>query len=163
MMRRASAATAFFVVALTSHDVLAQSQPFVVAPPGTRIYTSGGNWHEIDPADGTIVRAVANTLVVREWLGFCEWPGPETKFDRRAADALWPLSVGKSVVIEKERGERRWKTTLKVVGTEQIKVPAGTFATWAIEAEEVGLTHKSQTITRCWYAPEAGVVIKRRY
>jgi hypothetical protein len=149
-------------VVLSDLPANAQSQPLVVAPPGTRFYTSGGNWHEIDSVDGAVVRTISNTLAVREWLGFCEWASADTQLDRHAADSLWPLENGKSLTVEKGRGERRWKTTLKVAGTEPIKIPAGTFTTWIVEAEEVGLTHTSRVITRCWYAPEAGVVVKRR-
>jgi hypothetical protein len=139
------------------------SQAFVAAPPGTRIYTTGGNWHEIDSVEGTLVRTVGKTLDVTNWVGFCDRPSSKSQYDRKLADALWPLSPGKSAKYDKEREGRRWTVTFKAVGIEQVTVPLGTFSTWLIEAEEVGVSHKSRSITRCWYAPEVGFVVKRRH
>ncbi len=167
-MRRAFAAAAIGCLAVlqsANTAALAQSQPFVISPPGTRVYTTTGGWYEVDFVDGMVVRTVNERLDVGIWTGLCDRRSSTsaTKLDERSADALWPLELGKSVSYEVESGERRWSKSLRVAKREKITLPAGTFDTWVIEDNEKGISHDSQSVFQCWYAPEVGFVVRRRH
>jgi hypothetical protein len=152
-------ATAFCI--LFASPAFAQSQPFAAPSPGTRLYTSGDAWYEIDSVDGNVVRTVNARLAPATWIGGCAALGSRTIIDQGAVDVLWPLATGKSVSVASRNEQRSWLLNFRVVGPERIAVPAGSFDTWLIEVEEAALSHVYRGIYRCWYAPEVGFIVKR--
>lgn len=165
MLRRAIAPIGLAILAaaaLTAESAVAQTQEFRVAPLGTRVWLSERTFYEIDSVEGYVLRTVNSAnLRPQPWYGLCFDPTATVTFDRAAPDRLWPLAAGKEIPFETARNHQKWNAKLRVVGPEQITVPAGTFATWVIEQESVAVSHEYHAIYRCHYAPDPGVVVKR--
>lgn len=75
----------------------------------------------------------------------------------RNVDALWPLEIGKSTTFNVE-GLR--SITARVVRTEVIRVPAGSFFTYVIERTDREMSQGPDNHATYWYAPSVGTVVK---
>lgn len=84
--------------------------------------------------------------------------------DTVALARLWPLRLGHEVRVPTGRGERRWDWLVRVVDTERVTVPAGTFDTYVVEAIEVATRTPNPTstlkVTTFWYAPATNAVVR---
>jgi len=140
-----------------------QSQAFVAPTPGTLIYTNSTSYYEVDSVEGTTIRTVGNRLTYAPWLAGCRNLGGNVDFNAAGADALWPLTPGKTAASDTRRNDLRWAISLRVKGRERVTVPAGTFDTWVIEIEEAASTQDYKAAFDCWYAPEIGFAVRRRH
>lgn len=77
---------------------------------------------------------------------------------------LWPLRVGSSTKVPTSRGPLQWRWELSVIDTATIRVPAGRFATYVVQAIEVPVVaatpQPSVNYTTFWYAPSVGAVVR---
>lgn len=66
----------------------------------------------------------------------------------------FPLKVGAEWEIRWQRSSRKWSSgTVKVMGTETVSVPAGTFETFKLVLDE------GWRLTEYWYSPQAKAVV----
>jgi hypothetical protein len=75
---------------------------------------------------------------------------------------LWPLSVGKEQKVSVNSSGTYLNHNFKVLRTERIETPAGSFDTFVVEEEESG-TGAQWAKRLYWYAPAAGVVVKSTF
>lgn len=78
---------------------------------------------------------------------------------------LFPLSVGKRVEFGVSRGDLAWLFVARVVDTETIRTPAGTFDTYVVETIEAPKRTRSPAVARTristyWYAPSVRNVVR---
>lgn len=80
---------------------------------------------------------------------------------RSAVQQLWPLQIGKEVSysVDTERGTRM--DVIRVLRTEVITVPAGSFYTYVVERRERPPLTTAERVTTMWYAPSVGAVVKQ--
>ncbi len=118
----------------------AQSFPFEAPPVGTRFYVSSG----------------ARIL----------------QYDRSAIDGIWPLAVGKSISFDESGlvkqgvpgASSAWSSAIKVLRSEAITVPAGSFDAFVIEWRHRGSGRNSyDAVLTMWYAPRARFIVKRSF
>jgi hypothetical protein len=134
-----------------------QPAPFRPAPVGTIIETT---------IDHRLVRTV-NGYDVTYDMGnkrdtthalLTDGFGGAQFYPPRDVEALWPLEVGKSTTFNVTAGGSR-TVRARVLRTETITVPAGTFFTYVIERRDYGIDY-GETIATNWYAPSVGAVVK---
>jgi hypothetical protein len=78
---------------------------------------------------------------------------------------MWPLAMGKSTIVSASRGQLRWRLEGRVIDTERVRVPAGTFDTYVVTVLETPqLTRNPATartnLTTFWYAPSINAVVR---
>lgn len=136
-------------------------------PPvvGTRyVYTSFAQ--TITANDGLRTRFVDHRNLPGERLALFipQNPANPLTVDAAALARIWPLRVGREARVATARGPLRWEWRFRVVGTERVRVPAGTFDTYVVEAVEVATRTANPTaepqVTTFWYAPENGTVVR---
>jgi hypothetical protein len=166
---------AFLVPLLLSSAVCAQTvvvvapdsppapAPYNPPPVGTVIQTSAGTQTvtAVNGYDVTLQNDVAggggfttlHALVQRQ-------PEASTSYNRGAVERLWPLQVGKeaNLSVVTQGGGRA--IDYKVVRTEAVTVPAGTFQTYLIEKRERTSDNEYEARERMWYAPQIGYFAK---
>jgi hypothetical protein len=141
------------------HTTVAQPAPFAPAPAGTVIETT---------ADKRVVKAVNGYDVVYEVNGKPHTShalltdGLEgTRFAERHVEGLWPLTVGKSEDFTADGGPGgAHHINYRVLRTEIIHVPAGSFYTYVIERRDRVMNDSGSNVATFWYAPSIGSVVK---
>ena len=73
--------------------------------------------------------------------------------------SFWPLEVGKSVTFN-FGADAPIAVTARVLRTETITVPAGSFYTYVIERRDHTMSDFSESVATFWYAPSVGTVVK---
>ncbi len=137
----------------------AQPAPFAPAPAGTVIETT---------ADKRVVKTVNGYDVTYEINGKPHTShalltdGLEgTRFAQRHVEGLWPLTVGKTEDFTADGGPGGARhVQYRVVRTEIIQVPAGSFYTYVIERSDRVMNETSANVATFWYAPSIGNVVK---
>lgn len=139
--------------------------PYVPPAVGTRyVYTSFAQ--TITANDGLRTRFVDHRNLPGERLALFipQNPAAPLTVDPAALARVWPLRVGRETRVATARGPLRWEWRLRVVGTERVRVPAGTFDTYVVEAVEVATRTATPTaeprVTTFWYAPAGGAVVR---
>lgn len=139
--------------------------PYVPPAVGTRyVYTSFAQ--TITANDGLRTRFVDHRNLSGERLALFIPQNPATPLivDSAAVARIWPLRVGREARVATARGPLQWEWRLRVVGTERVRVPAGTFDTYVVEAVEVATRTANPTaapqVTTFWYAPANGAVVR---
>lgn len=114
----------------------------------TVVYEVGG---KLEPFYAMVLDATARGVKSGDTAG---WSG------KAEAERLWPLEAGKSVSysVDTPRGTRH--DTIKVLRTEMINVPAGTFFTYVIERTERAPLVTAENSSTMWYAPAVGAIVK---
>lgn len=166
-------AGAAFILALSS--TLATSQTnlngsYVAAPAGTvlvwKITKPGSTEYReniMEPTYGFRMAYKRRGEQDAAWVPFCygcaRHPFEEEKYSR-----LWPLEVGKSVTLLRNRrdGTRQWEHTIEVAGIEQIEVGAGTFDTFHIIEKSHSVGRKWKAENHYWWAPSVGYMVKNK-
>jgi hypothetical protein len=165
MLRALSSLTAFLTLA---GSVAALAQPATVEfrhpPVGTEIVTTNDTLRveDVSGFDATLrILRTGRTIGVHAQVFSGPSVGNVLQYDRRTVEGLWPLSVGKTVDVNASRENQVWHVEFKVLRTERVNVPAGTFDTFVIQQRERGIGGNSYrgTTTR-WYAPTLGVPVK---
>ncbi len=140
--------------------------PFKVPAQGTRLV-----WQNLDSGERheSVVGAAEGMIVRWTWQGhpgasvghFCMdcvegGIGPDGGFLAR----LYPLQVGKAVVFERSRGTFAWRDEIRVVGTDHLETPAGSFETYVVRRQSVTPDDSWRAEQRNWYDPDLGWVLK---
>ena len=136
-----------------------QPAPWAPAPTGSVIDTS---------ADRRTVQLVNNFDVVYDvngvrkpthgmFLDYDEagWSG------RQSVEQLWPLSVGKRVYYSVDTDSGTRNDVMRVLRTEVINVPAGSFYTYVVEKRQRPPLTSAERVSTMWYAPSVGAVVKQ--
>jgi hypothetical protein len=147
--------------------------PFAYPPVGPDLETSAGTFRiaSVNGYDAVILdRQSGRTHGVH--AGVMEAPGVglDLKYRKSALEQLWPLAVGKTVQFDTERDRVIRSVRIRVLRTETVTVPAGTFSTYVLEIDERGVTAfstqpsslTSPSKTTRWYAPEIATTVKYR-
>jgi len=96
---------------------------------------------------------------------FADNPASPLVYDVDTVAALFPLSTGRHVRFIASRGDLQWLYDARVVGTERITTPAGTFDTWVVETIEAPKITPSPATARTnistfWYAPSVRNIVR---
>ena len=92
-------------------------------------------------------------------------PKGELVYDPAVFNELWPLKVGRTLVMETQRFPDLWMWRFVVAGTERVTVRAGTFDTYVIESfEEPRTPGKKQPAYRrnakYYFAPDINAIVR---
>ena len=140
--------------------------PFVNPVPGATLLYSGGLTQTIDSVRGirTFFTDNAHNQGATVGLFIIDNPKNPRTVDEKALNAFWPLKLGNKATVAISQGQERWETTLRVVGADSVKLPAGKFATYVVEgvqAPKLVKNPKTPTIvTTWWYSPALGAVAR---
>jgi len=134
---------------------------------GTRIETGGGSF-TITQVEGMKVYTVNRSGQSAVWQPGGLLPlGARAQFDRRVAESIFPLAIGKEVSFEQttEGSSDRWAQTLEVVGTEKVQVGETTLETFVVKNRTESLNPSQGDIVRIrtlWFAPDLGWLVRVR-
>lgn len=74
-------------------------------------------------------------------------------------DTFWPLQVGKSIQFN-YGSDSVISVDARVLRTETITVPAGTFYTYVIQRRSHPVSDFKESVATFWYAPSVGTIVK---
>lgn len=133
--------------------------PFQQPAVGT-VYRYEGFTNRIVGGNGIVTGYVddANRAGTRFGVFFNDNPDEPLAYSPESVRALFPLRVGKKTTFTVTRGDLKWTFTARVVDTERITTPAGTFDTWVVETIETPKRTRDPAtvktrISTFWYAP----------
>ena len=133
--------------------------PFEQPVAGT-VYRYEGFTDRIVGGNGIVTRYVddANRAGTRFGVFFNDNPNEPLSYNAETVGALFPLRAGKKTTFTVTRGDLKWTFTARVVDTERITTPAGTFDTWVVETIETPKRTRDPAtvktrISTFWYAP----------
>ena len=133
--------------------------PFEQPAVGT-LYRYEGFQDRITGGNGIVTRYVddANRAGARFGVFFNDNPSEPLTYNRESVRALFPLRLGKKTSFTVARGDLQWTFTARVVDTERITTPAGTFDTWVVETIETPKRTRDPAMVKTristfWYAP----------
>lgn len=86
--------------------------------------------------------------------------GSDQVYPPGAPGQFWPLQVGKQVTFNYGAGSPL-HVTARVLRTETITVPAGTFFTYVVERRSHSSIDFAESVATFWYAPSVGTVVKQ--
>jgi uncharacterized protein DUF3108 len=135
-----------------------QAAPYKPAPLGTYIETT---------ADKRVIITETGYLITSEINGrrdtsiamLTEGLGGGQVYPPGVPAQFWPLQVGKQVTFNYGAGSPL-SVTARVLRTETITVPAGTFYTYVIERQSHPSSSYGESVATFWYAPSVGTVVK---
>ncbi|MBI2796868.1 MAG: hypothetical protein HYX65_09205 [Gemmatimonadetes bacterium] len=139
--------------------------PYVAPAVGTReVYTGFVNRIARNAGWRTEYTDNAGRPGARMGLFMADNPKMPVAMDTALFTRLWPLRRNGEVVIETQRYPRKWLWKIKVLGTERVKVPAGTFDCWVVETLEQPTVTTSKVaysyVSVFYYAPSIASVVK---
>jgi hypothetical protein len=140
--------------------------PFKVPPTGTRLV-----WQNLDSGQRQVsVIGESDGMIVRwTWQGhpgaslghFCmDCLEAEAAPDGGFMAPLYPLEVGKAVLFNRSRGGNTWQDEIRVVGTDRLETPAGSFETFVVRRRSRTPDESWRAEQRNWYDPKLGWVLK---
>lgn len=135
-----------------------QPAPFNPAPPGTVVETTAGK-RTVQSINGYDVVIDDNGKTEVSHALLTEGLGDGT-YSRTSVENFWPLQVGRSETYNLNTSQGGRAITLKVLRTEMVTVPAGTFFTYVIERRDRMPQDNTENVTTSWYAPSVGTVVK---
>ncbi len=136
----------------------AEPAPYKPAPLGTYIETTADKRLIIGKNGYNTIYTVNG----RRELSFAlltDGFGGEQVYPPQALESFWPLSVGKDVTFNIGAGNPS-SVNLRVLRTETITVPAGTFYTYVIQRRSHGVSSSTEDVATYWYAPSVGTMVK---
>lgn len=135
-----------------------QPAPFNPAPVDTVVETTAGKRTVRSISGYDVVMDESGKSVISHAL-LVDGLGDGT-YSRTAVENFWPLQVGRSETYNLNTSQGGRAITLKVLRTELITVPAGTFFTYVIERRDRMPQDGSENVTTSWYAPSVGTIVK---
>jgi hypothetical protein len=135
-----------------------QPAPFNPAPVGTVVETTAGK-RTVQSINGYDVvmdesgKSVISHALLADGLG-------DGTYTRPAVENFWPLQVGRSETYNLNTSQGGRAITLKVLRTELVTVPAGTFFTYVIERRDRLPQDGTENVATSWYAPSIGTIVK---
>ncbi len=129
------------------------------APLGTYIQTT---------IDKRVVISQTGYLIIQDVNGrrqqsiamLTDGLGSDQVYPPGAPASFWPLQVGNTVNFNYGAGSPL-HVTARVLRTETITVPAGTFYTYVVERRTHPSNDFSESVSTFWYAPSVGTVVKQ--
>ncbi len=92
---------------------------------------------------------------------FCMWcTSRGAEIDVKAYAALWPLTVGKTVTIDRVSGRGSWTNKITVAGTEKLTLAFGAVDTYRVVNESSSHNSDWEGVREYWYAPSVGYIVK---
>lgn len=134
------------------------------APVGTRFVATRGYFQITGREGATAITVNADTRTAR-WVGGLLVPRPGARINSRDLAPLLPLAVGKEASFEEVAGDDRWHYTVRVSGTESIRIAGQSYSAFVIEVRDrstnpyQGGVDRTRTI---WVSPEAGGILRYR-
>lgn len=167
MRNRIWSAVALSVVCLTATVKEAPTQElsgeFRSPPAGSFFEFERFSMH-IQRTDGHMVEYRLSYSNGEENAKYYGWmirgTGGMSHFQRDKVDKLWPLKIGNRQRIRVDRSSSSYFYDSKVVRTETITTPAGTYSAFVLFTN---ISHESGWYTSEkteWYAPELGIIVK---
>lgn len=140
---------------------------FVAPPPGTKLTTNSLGTIEIVEQHGLVVET-KNFHRERERnfayvAGLLPWGAKVSIVDdaARKLEALWPLQVGRRAEAQvPTRDGGAFVMNVEVLRSELVTVPAGTFNSFVVRWQQIGLRSRSNHVYTFWYAPAVGFALK---
>ena len=140
--------------------------PYVAPAVGT-VYNYAGFRNTVLASDGWRVRFADDSgrQATHVAVFITDDPIQASKIDSAALTSLWPLETGKQATVMMRAGSYVTRWLFRVMGQQQVAVPAGTFDTYVVQAvqrPEKFTDPKKQTIFAFtwWYAPAVAAVVK---
>lgn len=138
-----------------------------VAPPAGTVYHYAGFANRVIESSGWRTRFADDSgrQGVRVGLFISDDPQHPSRIDSTQLAALWPLTEGKQTTIVVRSGATAWRWMFKVVGTQDVTVPAGRFHTYLVQAvqrPDSGFDPRKSTVVgySWWYAPSIAAVVR---
>lgn len=130
-------------------------------PPAKSVIETSAGRITVDSVNGYDVRVqkrdggfeTHHALLVKE-------EGGDVSYSRRAVEGFWPLRVGKSETINYSTSGGAREMNWKVLRTETVTVPAGTFYTYVIQHLDRAMDGHYEAVETSWYAPELGYFVR---
>jgi len=92
---------------------------------------------------------------------WCSSRGAE--INEKVYATLWPLTVGKSVTIDRASGRGSWTNKIIVEGTEKITLAFGAIDTYRVVNKSTSATGSWEGERIYWYAPSIGWIVKHKH
>jgi hypothetical protein len=165
-MHRSILAILFVASLVASAEAQGLIGKLAYPPPGTEFETTTETFR-VDSVNGleataTIKRTGRSIGIYGQFMSGTA-VGNTANFDRKAVAAFWPLEIGKTLSMDTNREGGVWQMTWKVLRTETVKVPAGTFETFVVEINERGVGANTWRSTALkWYSPQIGLIVKQK-
>jgi hypothetical protein len=137
---------------------VAQAAPFNPAPASTYVETTAGR-ETVKAVNGFDVVVDDHTGQRSSHALFMPALDEGAGNVSSAVERLWPLTVGKSEKVNLTTSAPR-TIEFKVVRTEIIAVPAGSFYAYVVERRDHWNSENTETVATSWYAPSIGTVVK---
>ena len=160
----AAAATA--AAACSQRGASLPPAPYVAPAVGT-VYRYAGFSNTVVGAEGMRTRFVDDSgrQGLRVGLFLSDDPQHPSEVDSARLAELWPLDTGKQVTVVVRNGPSAWRWMFKVVGVQRVRVPAGEFQTYLVQAvqrPEPMPDPKTATVVgyTWWYAPSIAAVVR---
>jgi len=144
--------------------------PYVAPAVGT-VYRYVGFNNTVVGVDGMRTRFVDDSgrQGVRVGLFISDDAEHPARIDVAQVTALWPLEVDKQSDVRVHDGARAWLWRFKVVGEQNVNVPAGRFETYVVQAVQRPDSIRDpksgqETVVgyTFWYAPSIAAVVRFR-
>ena len=147
-------------------DPVLAPAPWAPPAPGTT-FRYEGFAYRVTKTDGWRTSFVDDKGAPGQQLSlfFSEDPRQPYKFPADSIAALWPLRIGTRTSFQVFKGPLQWRYVVRVIGTERVAVPAGTFDTYLVTALELPLLTADPAgvrtrMTTFWYAPSINAVVR---
>ncbi len=137
----------------------AQAAPYKPAPLGTYIETTADKRVVITETGYDIIMDV-NGRRQTSIAMLTDGLGSDQVYPPGAPAQFWPLQVGNEVTFNYGAGAPL-HVTARVLRTETVTVPAGTFFTYVVERRSHPSNDFSESVSTFWYAPSVGTVVKQ--
>ena len=144
--------------------------PYVAPAVGT-VYRYAGFSNTVVGADGLRTRFVDDSgrQGLRVGLFISDDPRHPSRIDPAQLGALWPLESEKQTNVVVRNDSSAWLWRFKVLGVQDVTVPAGRFQTYLVQAVQRPDTIRDPTAPRetvvgytFWYAPSIAAVVRFR-
>ena len=144
--------------------------PYVAPAVGT-VYRYAGFSNTVVGAEGLRTRFVDDSgrQGLRVGLFISDDPEHPSQIDPAQLGALWPLESEKQTNVVVRNGPSAWLWRFKVLGVQDVTVPAGRFQTYLVQAVQRPDTIRDPKATQetvvgytFWYAPSIAAVVRFR-
>jgi hypothetical protein len=88
--------------------------------------------------------------------------GANVSGEQEVHNKLWPLKVGNYIEFDADSHRGRWLFSVKVTGTEKIRLAGKDLETFVIEVDEESTVATYRKITTKWYSPELKYIVRSR-
>jgi len=155
----------FALIGLATNQPVFAGDPPQIAAPFTKM-----SWRNLrnDKVESGVIRESEGFTVNWSWEGkkksavlLCSYCGVNgMEYDKQAYEALWPLAVGNSATIKRNKGSKQWVNEVEVAAQETLELEFGAVETFRIEMTSKRIGGKWRGKTTAWFAPGIGWQVK---